>query len=243
VGKSEKVGGKRGLKLPMIAKQSFCECLFNLSKAQIVLTMKGIIGKKIGMTSIFGPDGKQTPCTIIEAGPNVVTQVKTTDTDGYNAIQLAFGDKNEKHTISAEKNHFAKANTAAKKFVKEFRDYSLEKALGETITVDIFAEGDKVEIVGTTKGKGFQGVVKRHGFHGVGEASHGQHDRQRAPGSIGGSSYPARVFKGMRMAGRMGGDRVKVKGLKVVKIFSEKNYLLVTGSVPGHNGSIVLIQK
>ncbi|MET0300628.1 MAG: 50S ribosomal protein L3 [Flavitalea sp.] len=205
--------------------------------------MKGIIGKKIGMTSIFGPDGKQTPCTIIEAGPNVVTQVKTKDSDGYNAIQLAFGDKNEKHTISAEKNHFAKANTSAKKFVKEFRDYSLEKALGETITVDIFAEGDKVEIVGTTKGKGFQGVVKRHGFSGVGEQSHGQHDRQRAPGSIGNSSDASRVFKGMRMAGRMGGDRVKVKGLKVVKIFTEKNYLLVTGSVPGHNGSIVLIQK
>ena len=195
------------------------------------------------MTSVFGPDGKQTSCTIIEAGPNVVTQVKTKDSDGYNAIQLAFGDKSEKHTISAEKNHFAKANTSAKKFVKEFRDYSLEKALGETITVDIFSEGDKVEIVGTTKGKGFQGVVKRHGFHGVGGQSHGQHDRSRAPGSIGNSSDASRVFKGMRMAGRMGGDRVKVKGLRVIKIFTEKNYLLVTGSVPGHNGSIVLIQK
>jgi large subunit ribosomal protein L3 len=205
--------------------------------------MKGIIGKKIGMTSIFLPDGKQTPCTIIEAGPNVVTQVKTKDSDGYNAIQLAFGDKNEKHTIAAEKNHFAKANTAAKKFVKEFRDYSLEKNLGETITVDIFAEGDNVDVVGTTKGKGFQGVVRRHGFHGVGGQSHGQHDRSRAPGSIGNSSDASRVFKGMRMAGRMGGDRVKVKGLKIVKIFAEKNYILVTGSVPGHNGSIVLIQK
>ena len=196
------------------------------------------------MTSIFNPaDGKQTACTIIEAGPCVVTQVKTQETDGYTALQLAFGDKKEKHTIAAEKNHFAKANTAAKKFVKEYRDYSLEKALGETITVDIFAEGDKVEIVGTTKGKGFQGVVKRHGFSGVGGQSHGQHDRSRAPGSIGNSSDASRVFKGMRMAGRMGGDRVKVKGLKVVKIFTEKNYLLVTGSVPGHNGSIVLIQK
>jgi len=195
------------------------------------------------MTSIFLPDGKQTPCTIIEAGPNVVTQVKTKDSDGYNAIQLAFGDKNEKHTIAAEKNHFAKANTAAKKFVKEFRDYSLEKNLGETITVDIFAEGDNVDVVGTTKGKGFQGVVRRHGFHGVGGQSHGQHDRSRAPGSIGNSSDASRVFKGMRMAGRMGGDRVKVKGLKIVKIFAEKNYILVTGSVPGHNGSIVLIQK
>ncbi|MBN8835999.1 MAG: 50S ribosomal protein L3 [Sphingobacteriia bacterium] len=205
--------------------------------------MKGIIGKKIGMTSIFEADGKQTACTIIEAGPNVVTQIKTAETDGYSAIQLAFGDKKEKHTTKAELNHFAKANTPAKKFTKEFRDYSIEKALGETITVDIFAEGDKVEVVGTTKGKGFQGVVKRHGFSGVGEASHGQHDRQRAPGSIGNSSDASRVFKGMRMAGRMGGDRVKMKGLKVVKIFPEKNYILVSGSVPGHNGSIVLIQK
>ncbi|MGN6618587.1 MAG: 50S ribosomal protein L3 [Ilyomonas sp.] len=205
--------------------------------------MKGIIGKKIGMTSIFSPDGKQTAVTIIEAGPCVVTQVKTNDTDGYSALQLAFGDKKEKHTLKAEANHFSKANTSAKKFVKEFRDYSIDKNLGETVTVDIFTEGEKVEVVGTTKGKGFQGVVKRHGFHGVGEQSHGQHDRQRAPGSVGGSSYPSRVFKGMRMAGRMGGDRVKTKGLKVVKIFPEKNYILVSGSVPGHNGSIVLIQK
>jgi large subunit ribosomal protein L3 len=205
--------------------------------------MKGIIGKKIGMTSIFAADGKQTACTIIEAGPCVVTQVKTTETDGYTALQLAFGDKKEKHTTKAELNHFSKANTSGKKFVKEFRDYSIEKTIGETITVDIFEEGDKVEVVGTTKGKGFQGVVKRHGFSGVGEASHGQHDRQRAPGSIGGSSYPSRVFKGMRMAGQMGNDRVKLKGLKVVKIFAEKNYILVSGSVPGHIGSIVLIQK
>lgn len=205
--------------------------------------MKGIIGKKIGMTSIFGADGKQTACTIIEAGPCVVTQVKTGDTDGYTALQLAFGDKKEKHSNKAETNHFAKANTPAKSFVKEFRDYSIDKNIGEIVTVDIFAEGESVDVVGTTKGKGFQGVVKRHGFSGVGEQSHGQHDRQRAPGSIGGSSYPSRVFKGMRMAGRMGGDRVKVKGLKVVKIFAEKNYILVSGSVPGHNGSIVLIQK
>ena len=205
--------------------------------------MKGIIGKKIGMTSIFTEDGKQTACTIIEAGPCVVSQVKSKETDGYTALQLAFGDKNEKHSIKAETNHFSKANTAPKKFVKEFRDYSIEKAIGETITVDIFAEGEKVDVVGTTKGKGFQGVVKRHGFHGVGEQSHGQHDRQRAPGSIGNSSDASRVFKGMRMAGRMGNDRVKMKGLKVVKIFPEKNYLLISGSVPGHNGSIVLIQK
>jgi large subunit ribosomal protein L3 len=205
--------------------------------------MKGIIGKKIGMTSIFDASGKQTACTIIEAGPCVVTQVKTQETDGYSALQVAFGDKKEKHTSQSEKNHFAKANTPAKKCVKEFRNYFQEKNIGDTITVDIFAEGEKVDVVGTTKGKGFQGVVKRHGFSGVGEASHGQHDRQRAPGSIGGSSYPSRVFKGMRMAGRMGTDRVKVKGLKVVKIFADKNYILVSGSVPGHDGSIVLIQK
>jgi len=205
--------------------------------------MKGIIGKKIGMTSIFTPDGKHTACTIIEAGPCVVTQVKTIESDGYNATQLAYGDKKEKHSIKAEINHFSKANTSAKKFVKEFRDSSLNKNLGETVTVEIFAEGDKIEVVGTTKGKGFQGVVKRHGFHGVGGQSHGQHDRSRAPGSIGGSSYPSRVFKGMRMAGRMGNDRVKMKGLKIIKIFPENNYILVTGSVPGHNGSIVLVQK
>jgi large subunit ribosomal protein L3 len=205
--------------------------------------MKGIIGKKIGMTSIFAADGRQTACTIIEVEPNVVTQVKTTDSDGYNALQLAIGDKKAKHSVKAEVGHFAKASTAPKKFTKEFRNYSIAKTIGETITLDIFAEGDAVEVVGTTKGKGFQGVVKRHGFSGVGEASHGQHDRQRAPGSIGNSSDASRVFKGMRMGGRMGGDRVKMKGLKVVKIFAEKNYILVTGSVPGHNGSIVLIQK
>ena len=205
--------------------------------------MKSIIGKKIGMTSIFDTNGKQTAVTIIEAGPCVVTQKKTTETDGYNALQIAFGDKKEKHSIKAELGHFVKANTAAKKIVKEIRDSESDKNVGETITVDIFVEGDDVEVVGTTKGKGFQGVVKRHGFSGVGEASHGQHDRSRAPGSIGNSSDASRVFKGMRMAGRMGGDRVKMKGLKVVKIFAEKNYILVSGSVPGHNGSIVLISK
>jgi large subunit ribosomal protein L3 len=205
--------------------------------------MIGIIGKKIGMTSIFDPSGKQIACTIVEAGPCVVSQLKTVETDGYAATQLAFGEKKEKNTTKAEKNHFAKAQSAPKSFVKEFRNYSVEKALGETVTVDIFSEGEKVDVVGTTKGKGFQGVVKRHGFHGVGEQSHGQHDRQRAPGSIGNSSDASRVFKGMRMAGRMGNDRVKTKGLKVVKIFAEKNYILISGSVPGHNGSIVLIQK
>jgi len=205
--------------------------------------MKSIIGKKIGMTSIFDAAGKQTAVTIIEAGPCVVTQKKTVETDGYNALQIAFGDKKEKHSTKSEINHFAKAQTPPKKVVKEIRNSESDKNVGETITVDIFTEGEKVEVVGTSKGKGFQGVVKRHGFSGVGEASHGQHDRQRAPGSIGNSSDASRVFKGMRMAGRMGQDRVKTKGLKVVKIFPEKNYILISGSVPGHNGSIVLIQK
>ena len=195
------------------------------------------------MTSIFDPTGKQTACTIIEAGPCVVTQVKTTETDGYNALQLSFGDKNDKHSTQAEKNHFAKASTSPKKFSREFRDFSVEKNIGETVTVDIFSEGESVDVVGTTKGKGFQGVVKRHGFGGVGQQSHGQHDRQRAPGSLGNSSDASRVMKGMRMAGRMGTDRVKLKGLKVLKVFPDKNYILVSGSVPGHNGSIVLIQK
>src|SRR5690242_4380207 len=205
--------------------------------------MKGIIGKKIGMTSIFTPDGKQTACTIIEAGPCVVTQVKTKDTDGYASLQLAFGDKNEKHSIKAETNHFSKANTAPKKFVKEFRDYNISKALGETITVDIFTEGENVDVVGTSKGKGFQGVVKRHGFGGVGQQSHGQHNRLRAPGSVGASSYPSRVFKGMRMAGRMGGENVKVQNLRVLKVVADKNLLVIKGCVPGHNNSYVIIQK
>lgn len=195
------------------------------------------------MTSIFDASGKQTAVTIIEAGPCVVTQKKTVESDGYNALQIAFGDKKEKHSVKAEINHFAKAQTSPKRFVQEIRYSEIDKNVGETFTVDIFAEGDAVEVVGTTKGKGFQGVVRRHGFSGVGEQSHGQHDRQRAPGSIGNSSDASRVFKGMRMAGRMGQDRVTMKGLKVVKIFAEKNYILVSGSVPGHNGSIVLIQK
>ena len=195
------------------------------------------------MTSIFDPSGIQTACTIIEAGPCVVTQVKTKDSDGYNALQLSFGDKKEKHTLRSEKNHFAKAGTSAKRFSKEFRDFSIEKNIGETVTVDIFAEGEYVDVVGTSKGKGFQGVVKRHGFSGVGQQSHGQHDRQRAPGSIGNSSDASRVMKGVRMGGRTGTDRVKLRSLTVVKIFPEKNYILISGYVPGHNGSIVLIQK
>lgn len=195
------------------------------------------------MTSIFDASGKQTAVTIIEAGPCVVTQKKTVETDGYNALQIAFGDKKVKHSVKAEINHFAKAQTSPKRFVQEIRDSEIDRNVGETLTCDIFAEGEAVEVVGTTKGKGFQGVVRRHGFSGVGEQSHGQHDRQRAPGSIGNSSDASRVFKGMRMAGRMGQDRVTMKGLKVVKVFAEKNYILVSGSVPGHNGSIVLIQK
>jgi large subunit ribosomal protein L3 len=205
--------------------------------------MKGIIGKKVGMTSIFEPNGRQTACTIIEAGPCVVSQVKTRDTDGYQALQIAFGDRKEKNSPKSLITHFAKAGSAPRRITREFREYDIEKAAGDLITCDIFAEGEEVDVVGTSKGKGFQGVVKRHGFGGVGESTHGQHDRQRAPGSVGGSSYPSKVFKGMRMAGRMGGDRVKVKGLRIVKIFAEKNYILVSGSVPGHNGSIVLIQN
>ena len=205
--------------------------------------MKSIIGKKIGMTSIFDASGKQTAVTIIEAGPCVVTQKKTVETDGYNALQIAFGDKKEKHSVKAEINHFAKAQTSPKRLVKEIRDSEIDKNVGETITCDIFTEGESIEVIGTTKGKGFQGVVRRHGFGGVGQQSHGQHDRQRAPGSIGNSSDASRVFKGMRMGGRMGQDRITMKGLKIVKIFPEKNYILVSGSVPGHNGSIVMIQK
>jgi large subunit ribosomal protein L3 len=206
--------------------------------------MKGLIGKKIGMTSIYDATGKQVACTIIEAGPCVVTQIKNNETDGYSAVQIAFGEKKEKNTSAGLKGHFAVSGTSPKSIVKEMRNCTIDGlSIGSSFGCEIFAEGDSVDVVGTSKGKGFQGVVKRHGFSGVGEATHGQHDRSRAPGSIGASSYPSRVFKGMRMGGHMGNERVKVKALKVVKIFPEKNYILVTGSVPGHNGSIVLIQK
>ena len=205
--------------------------------------MKGIIGKKIGMTSIFGQDGKQIACTIIEAGPCTVTQVKTLEIDGYSAVQLALGDKKEKHSTKSEINHYAKAQTAPKKFVQEFRNYDLEAALGTTITLDMFSEGDTVEVVGTTKGKGFQGVVKRHGFAGVGGQTHGQHNRGRHPGSIGACSWPSRVFKGMRMAGRTGGDRVKVINLKVLRVYPEQNLVLVSGSIPGPKNSFVILEK
>ena len=184
--------------------------------------MSGIIGKKIGMTSFFGANGKYIPCTVIEAGPCVVTQVKTNDKDGYEALQLAFDEKKEKHTSNAMKVHFEKAKTTPKRKLIEFRSFEESKNLGDVITVDLFAEGDIIDVVGTSKGKGFQGVVKRHGFGGVGGSTHGQHDRQRAPGSLGASSDPSRVMKGMRMAGRTGGNRVKLQNIEVVKIIAEK---------------------
>ena len=205
--------------------------------------MSGLIGRKIGMTSIFDENGKNIPCTVIEAGPCVVTQVRTTAVDGYEALQLGFDDKTEKHTVKAEEGHFKKAGTAAKKKVVEFQGFEEEFKLGDSIDVNLFTEGEFVDVVGTSKGKGFQGVVKRHGFGGVGQATHGQHNRLRAPGSVGASSYPSRVFKGMRMAGRMGGDNVTVQNLKVLKVVAEKNLLVIKGCVPGCKNSYVIIQK
>jgi large subunit ribosomal protein L3 len=204
--------------------------------------MSGLIGRKIGMTSIFDENGKNIPCTVIEAGPCVVTQVRTKEVDGYEALQLGFDDKNEKHSTQAAVGHFKKAGTVAKKKVVEFQ-FENEYKLGEVLTVDVFTEGEFVDVQGTSKGKGFQGVVKRHGFGGVGQATHGQHNRLRAPGSVGASSYPSRVFKGMRMAGRMGGDNVKVQNLRVLKVVPEKNLIVIKGAVPGHNNSYVIIQK
>tara|TARA_R110002051_G_scaffold10175_3_gene38641 strand:- start:95181 stop:95792 length:612 start_codon:yes stop_codon:yes gene_type:complete len=203
--------------------------------------MSGLIGKKIGMTSIFDESGKNIPCTVIEAGPCVVTQVRTTETDGYEALQLGFDDA--KKTNKAAEGHAKKAGSVVKRKVIEFQGFEGEYKLGDAITVDHFAEGEFVDVAGTSKGKGFQGVVKRHGFAGVGQATHGQHNRLRAPGSIGAASYPARVFKGMRMGGRMGGDRVKVQNLKVLKVVAEKNLLVVKGCVPGHKNAYVIIQK
>ncbi|MBL7896519.1 MAG: 50S ribosomal protein L3 [Bacteroidia bacterium] len=205
--------------------------------------MSGIIGKKIGMTSFFDANGKYVPCTVIEAGPCVVTQVKTNEKDGYSALQLSFDEKKEKNTSSAMKGHFALAKTTPKRKVVEFRSFEEAKNLGDVITVDLFVEGDFVDVVGTSKGKGFQGVVKRHGFSGVGGSSHGQHDRQRAPGSLGASSDPSRVLPGKRMGGRTGGNRKKVQNLEVVKIMADKNVILIKGSVPGAKGSYVLIEK
>lgn len=209
------------------------------------MLMNGIIGKKIGMTSMFDARGRNVACTVVEAGPCVVTQVKTEETDGYSSLQLGFGDAKVKNTSQALQGHFDKAKTGPKREVVEFRDFNkIEKSLGDLINVEeIFAEGDFVSAVGTSKGKGFQGVVKRHGFRGVNDATHGQHNRQRAPGSIGASSFPSKVFKGMRMAGRTGGKRIKVKNLEVLKIFPDKNLILVKGAIPGHNGSIVILEK
>ena len=205
--------------------------------------MSGLIGKKIGMTSIYSAAGKNVPCTIIEAGPCVVTQVKTIEKDGYSAVQLAFDDKKEKHTSSAMKGHFAKASTAPKRKIAEFRSFETERSLGDTITVDLFNEGEFVDVIGNSKGKGFQGVVKRHGFGGVGMGTHGQHNRLRAPGSLGASSYPSRVFKGMRMAGQTGGGRVKIQNLIVLKVLPEQNLIVIQGAIPGPKGSYVMIEK
>ena len=205
--------------------------------------MSGLIGKKIGMTSIFDENGKNIPCTVIEAGPCVVTQVRTEEVDGYSALQLGFDDKTEKNASKAQVGHTKKAGTSVKKKVVEFQGFEEEYKLGDTITVEHFAEGEFVDVAGTSKGKGFQGVVKRHGFGGVGQATHGQHNRLRAPGSIGAASYPARVFKGMRMAGRMGGETVKVQNLRVLKVVADKNLLVVKGCVPGHKNAYVTIQK
>lgn len=206
--------------------------------------MNGIIGKKIGMTSFFNEDGRNISCTVVEAQPNIVTQVKSEDTDGYYALQLSYGDAKEKNTSKALLGHYDKAGVGPKRKSIEFRDFSLQKALGDEVSIsEVFAEGDKVRAVGRAKGKGFQGVVKRHNFGGVGDATHGQHNRLRAPGSIGAASYPAKVVKGMKMAGRMGNNRVTVKNLQVVKILEDKNLLLIKGAIPGHKGSLVVIEK
>jgi len=205
--------------------------------------MPGIIGRKVGMTSVYSAEGKATPCTVIEAGPCVVTQVKTTDTDGYEAIQLGFGAKKEKNTPNPMKGHFKKAKTDALHKLVEFDGFQDDVKLGDQINVSIFAEGEYVDISGTSKGKGFQGVVKRHGFGGVGQQTHGQHNRGRAPGSVGAASYPARVFKGMRMAGQTGNKTITVQNLVVLKVLAEKNLILVKGSIPGPKGSYVIVKK
>lgn len=206
--------------------------------------MNGLIGKKIGMTSMYDESGRNVACTVIEVKPNVVTQVKTEDTDGYNAVQVGFDDAKPKNVSRAMTGHFDKAGIGPKRFVTEFRDSTLGKTPGDEISItDVVAEGDMVAAIGRTKGKGFQGVVKRHGFKGVNDATHGQHNRQRAPGSIGAASYPAKVFKGMRMGGRTGHSRVKIKNLRVMKIFEDKNLVLLKGAVPGHKGSTIIIEK
>jgi len=204
--------------------------------------MSGILGTKLGMTSVFTEAGENLACTVIEAGPCVVTQIKSDDVDGYSATQIAFADKKEKNTSKAMQGHFAKASTAPKKFVKEFV-YDEEKNLGDTITVELFEAGDVVNVSAKSKGKGFQGVMKRHGFHGVGDATHGQHNRDRAPGSIGQASYPAKVFKGIKMAGQTGDNKITIKNLEILKVYPEKNLLVVSGAIPGHKGSTVVVEK
>jgi large subunit ribosomal protein L3 len=205
--------------------------------------MPGIIGKKIGMTSIFGAEGNNIPCTLIEAGPCVVTQVKTPEKDGYTAVQIAFGERKEKNTPAALKGHFKKAGTTPKTKAVEFKDFEQDLNLGDKIGVELFVEGEYVDVVGTSKGKGFQGVVKRHNFGGVGGQTHGQHNRLRAPGSLGACSFPARVFPGKKLGGRMGGQRVMTQNLQVVRILADKNLLVIKGSVPGPKGSMVIVQK
>ena len=205
--------------------------------------MPGLLGKKIGMTSVFSADGKNVPCTVIEVGPCVVTQIKTAEKDGYEAVQLGFVEKKDKHTTAPLAGHFKKAGVAPQRHLAEFKGFDGEYKLGDSITVDLFTENDFVDIQGVSKGKGFQGVVKRHGFGGVGQSTHGQHNRLRAPGSVGACSYPAKVFKGMRMAGQMGNEKVTIQNLQVIKVMPDHNLLLIKGSIPGCKGSIVLIEK
>lgn len=205
--------------------------------------MSGLIGKKVGMTSIFSADGINIPCTLIEVGPCVVTQVKTLEKDGYSAVQLGFDEKKEKHTSKPMQGHFEKAGTTPKRKLVEFKKFKDHKSPGDLITVELFVVGDFIDVIGTSKGKGFQGVVKRHGFAGVGGQTHGQHNRLRAPGSLGASSWPSKVMKGMRMAGRTGGDRIKIQNSEVVRVYPEQNLLLVKGSVPGAKGTYIIVEK
>lgn len=208
------------------------------------IKVNGLIGRKVGMTSVYDSRGKNVACTVVEAGPCIVTQVKNQKTDGYASVQLSFDDKKVKNTSKAMLGHFGKANTTPKRKVVEFRNFDIEKSLGDEVTLeDVFIEGEYVDVIGTSKGKGFQGVVKRHGFRGVGDATHGQHNRMRAPGSIGASSDPSKVMKGMRMAGQTGNDRVKITNLEVIKMFPDENLILLKGAVPGHKGSYVIIEK
>ena len=205
--------------------------------------MPGLLGKKIGMTSVFSAEGKNIPCTVIEVGPCVVTQVKTEETDGYNAVQLGYGEQKEKHLTRPELGHFKKAGVEPKRYLAEFKGFDTDLKCGDVITADMFTEDDFVDVIGVSKGKGYQGVVKRHGFGGVGQSTHGQHNRLRAPGSIGACSYPAKVFKGMRMAGQTGNKQVTVQNLKVIKVIPEHNLIMLKGSIPGSKGSIISIQK